>query len=170
MKSFSFQNLKSWLHISIVNVILTAGCKHGEWLCCVLVLYMHNFGSVSDAVIMFFPLHLADQTPTPTRFLRNLEATGLFNEICRTSDDFKRQSSSEEPSVHTQTEVMVKTIWIQISRLENHAFAQFSEHLMLFILHQDQLLTTIFIYFWMFLWILDVFMKFQVVQKAVIKK
>ncbi|NXX83074.1 ATF7 factor, partial [Urocolius indicus] len=40
---------------------------------------------------------IADQTPTPTRFLKNCEEVGLFNELASSFEhEFKRAAEDEE--------------------------------------------------------------------------
>lgn len=45
------------------------------------VLYHYNTGSNCTEVILFIFFSVADQTPTPTRFIRNCEEVGLFQDL-----------------------------------------------------------------------------------------
>ncbi|XP_055068348.2 cyclic AMP-dependent transcription factor ATF-7b isoform X2 [Misgurnus anguillicaudatus] len=55
---------------------------------------------------------IADQTPTPTRFLKNCEEVGLFSELagsfqqdlCKTHDDEERRIKTTHPTLQTPTE------------------------------------------------------------------
>lgn len=46
-------------------------------------------------------LFFADQTPTPTRFLKNCEEVGLFNELASPfENDFKKATEEDIKKVH----------------------------------------------------------------------
>ncbi|XP_027135397.1 cyclic AMP-dependent transcription factor ATF-7-like isoform X3 [Larimichthys crocea] len=59
---------------------------------------------------------IADQTPTPTRFLKNCEEVGLFNELatsfeqefCKAHEDEQRTKHQQHPAAHLQTPSEVK--------------------------------------------------------------
>lgn len=52
-----------------------------------------------SAIILSF-LNLLDQTPTPTRFLKNCEEVGLFNELASPfENDFKKASEDDVKKV-----------------------------------------------------------------------
>lgn len=61
------------------------------------------------ALALFRPFYFADQTPTPTRFLKNCEEVGLFNELassfeqefCKAHEDEQR---TKHPVRHTMNE------------------------------------------------------------------
>lgn len=61
---------------------------------------MKAFGSLTTywskiPVIDFWPL-LSDQTPTPTRFLKNCEEVGLFSELdCSFEHEFRKTQEEE---------------------------------------------------------------------------
>lgn len=50
---------------------------------------------------LFNWLFFADQTPTPTRFLKNCEEVGLFNELASPFEhDFKKATEEDIKKVH----------------------------------------------------------------------
>lgn len=50
---------------------------------------------------IFFYIEYIDQTPTPTRFLKNCEEVGLFNELASPfENDFKKASDDDIKKVH----------------------------------------------------------------------
>lgn len=63
--------------------------------------YLYLIDIIDGRVYLFVFLYLrfssiADQTPTPTRFLKNCEEVGLFNELTSPFDhDFKKATEDD---------------------------------------------------------------------------
>lgn len=63
-------------------------------MCTNLVPFTVHLRKIS--IIDLWPL-LSDQTPTPTRFLKNCEEVGLFNELASSFEhEFKKASDDDE--------------------------------------------------------------------------
>lgn len=62
--------------------------------------------NIAPLQMPMIPIFVDDLSPTPTRFLKNVEDSEVFNETCETScsDNFKQQNSSKAPFGRTQTE------------------------------------------------------------------
>ncbi|XP_062971610.1 cyclic AMP-dependent transcription factor ATF-7 isoform X2 [Cynocephalus volans] len=59
---------------------------------------------------------IADQTPTPTRFLKNCEEVGLFNELASSFEhEFKKAADEEEKKARSGT--FAKKLVVFIPRL-----------------------------------------------------